>query len=78
MTKTGSQPDSVKYLYTGPDEQTKYKCKICGTLRKQSGNVWSNLLSHLNEKHPDWKEQVQVLKKGGTLNKYVDQKGNSI
>jgi hypothetical protein len=29
-----------------------YKCKVCGIQRKK-GNGWTNLISHVNEKHKD-------------------------
>jgi hypothetical protein len=69
MTKTEKIPDYVQYLYTGPDQEKRFKCRICGLSRKHSGNTWSNVQKHLHEKHPDWKEQVQQLKNGGTLDK---------
>ena len=67
MTKQ-SMPDFVKVYFDAPTEQNnQYKCKVCHTGRKKSGTSWQNLLSHLNDKHSDWKIEVENVVKGGTF-----------
>ena len=75
MTKQ-SIPDFVKVYFDSPTEENgQYKCKVCKIGRRKSGTSWQNLQSHLNDKHSDWKIELQNVLKGGTLAKYVDIEG---
>ena len=44
-------------------EEGKYKC-TCGSTRKRNKTAgWTNLMSHLKEKHPDWEQVYADFKK---------------
>ena len=50
-----------------------FKCN-CGTLRKQKkSSGFSNLMSHLKEKHEDWEELYNAFKKSNPKAKKVPQ-----
>ena len=69
-------PEHIKMYFEATKYGYCYQCKICPNVqKKKSGTSWANLISHLNDKHPDWKEQLKKVKNGGTLDAWVDMDG---
>jgi len=48
--------DIVFYYYEKINNTIEYKCKLCQTIRKQAAKKgYSNLMSHLDSKHPTYR-----------------------
>ncbi|KAG6612558.1 RWD domain-containing protein 3 [Phytophthora cinnamomi] len=48
-----------------------YACKECGTARKQQiGSGYSNLMSHITTKHPQYEETYAAATRGGKLQNF--------
>ena len=55
-------PWHLKGFKVNPEngECSKYRCKICDIERTKNKSGYSNLLSHLDEKHKNWRKVIQA------------------
>ena len=68
----------ISSFYT-KESNSNWKCK-CGVVRQQKPKSgYSNLLSHLNTQHPDWKTQVtQQMSSSSCTNFFASKKAVNI
>lgn len=79
MPSTGDNKIAVSLFYTklnSEDPQSHvYKCKVCEITRVKNKSGFTNLINHLDEKHPKWAEVVSRAKnkKGmkGSMDKFL-------
>jgi len=56
MSEIKSKEICAAFWTSVPGRELHYSCTICATVRKQSPKSYANLLDHLEDKHPDYKE----------------------
>lgn len=59
--------------------QNEFICK-CGRVRKKSKSSWQNLMTHIRELHPDYIEQMVLVKSSSnsSMVRFVDSKSKNI
>ena len=57
----------VTQYFEATDRPFFYKCKACNTIRKKSGSGWGNLMPHVHDKHPEFKETVASARAGNII-----------
>ena len=56
MSETKSKDICAAFWTAVPGRELFYSCTFCATVRKQGPKSYANLLDHLEDKHPDYKE----------------------
>jgi hypothetical protein len=66
-------------LVPGQDIKSKgldWQC-VCGVIRRQSGNGYTNLTSHVLKKHPNYAEEIAVSRATGNYHAIKDEKSKN-
>lgn len=73
MSEIKSKDICAAFWTAVPGRESFYSCTFCATVRKQGPKSYANLLDHLEDKHPYYKEvylkQLADNSDGGTISK---------